>query len=194
MKFIFIIKMAKKYRRYYRGYGRASKKVFNKIASNYTKAKFDVSKRILVTTQYIRFESGASTIAISDILDASPDYNMYRQLYLSMKITGVAATVVPMVRTNNYTGAGSYVMGLLTDNDGDGFGNIVESDKSIMLDFQHVARRYWTFNGGSTGWLDIEKGEDFPGKFGVATTDLPTAGETYWSVKFTFYMLMKNKG
>ena len=95
---------------------------------------------------------------------------MYRQLYLSMKVTGVVASVVPMLKTSNYAGAGSYVMGLLTDNDGDGFANIVESDRSIMLDYQHVFRRYWTFHGGSTGWVDIEKGEEFPGKFGVATT------------------------
>lgn len=187
--------MAKKYRRYYRGYGRASKKVFNKIASNYTKVKFDVSKRILVSTQNIRWDNpNATTVSISTLIDLSPDYQMYRQLYLSMKVTGVAVVVVPMLRSNNYTGAGSYVMGLLTDNDGDNFGNIVESDKSIILDFQHVARRYWSFIGGSTGWINIEAGEDFPGKFGLAATDLPTAGETYWTVKFTFYMLMKNKG
>lgn len=187
--------MAKKYRRYYGRYGRASKKVFNKIASNYTKVKLDVSRRILVTAQNIRWDvPNAAIVPISDLIDASPDYNMYRQLYLSMKITGVAVVVVPMLRSGDYTGAGSFVMGLLTDNDGENFGNIVESDKSIMLDFQHVARRYWTFNGGSTGWVDIEKGEDFPGKFGLATNDLPTAGEAYWTVKFTFYMLMKNKG
>ena len=48
--------MVKKYRRYYARYGRASKKVFNKI-SNYTKVKLDVSRRILASSQYIRWDN-----------------------------------------------------------------------------------------------------------------------------------------
>lgn len=182
-------------KRYNRRYTRATKAAFNKIASNYTKVKLDVSRRILVTAQNIRWDvPNAAVVTLSELIDASPDYNMYRQLYLTMKITGVAVSVVPMIRSGDYAGAGSYVMGLLTDNDGGNFGNVVESDKSIMLDFQHIMRRYWSFYGGSTGWVDIEKGEDFPGKFGLAVNDLPTAGEAYWTVKFTFYILMKNKG
>lgn len=186
-------------KRYYRKksyyYKRASKAAFNKIASNYTKCKLDVSRRILLSSQYIRWDDpNNSLVALSELIAASPDYNMYRQLYLSFKITGVAVQVVPMLHTNNFVGTPSVVMGLLTDNDGNGFGNIVESDKSIILDFQNKFRRYWSFLGGSTGWLDIEKSELFPGKFGVAANDLPSAGEAYWTVKFTFYMLMKNKG
>ena len=181
----------KKWRRkkYYR------KKNFNKIASNYSKAKLDVSKRIMATTQGMRWDNpNATTVAISDLIDASPDYNMYRQLYMSFKLTGIAVNVTPMLRSNNFSTVGAICLGLLTDNDGDTFANVVESDKSIMLSFQNDKRRYWSFNGGSTGWVNIEAGETFPGKFGVATGDLPTAGDAYWAVKFTFYVTMKNKG
>lgn len=181
-------------RRYYRN-RRVSRRAFNKIASNYTKCKLDVSRRILLNSQAVRWDDpNNSVVAISELIDASPDYNMYRQLYLSFKITGCLVQVVPMLHTNNFAGIPSIVVGLLTDNDGDGFGNVVESDKSIMLDFQNNFRRYWSFLGGSTGWLDIEKAEEFPGKFGLAVSELPTAGEAYWTVKFTFYMLLKNKG
>lgn len=181
-------------RRYYRRFRRVSKRAFNKIASNYTKAKLDVSKRIFLGINGVHWENNATTITLGDLIDVSPDYNMYRQLYLSFKLTGIAASVVPMLHTVNLNGASSIVLGLLTDNDGDGFANIVESDKSIMLDYQNVHRRYWNMNGGSTGWVNIEAGEDFPGKFGVQVNDPPTAGEAVWTVKFTFYLLMKNKG
>lgn len=187
-------------KRYYRKknyyyYRRASKAAFNKIASNYSKAKLDVLKRILLSSEYIRWDNpNSTTVTLHDLINSSPDFQMYRQLYMSMKLTGVVAMVVPMIKTSAYAGIGSYALGLLTDNDGDNFANVVESDKSIILDFQHVGRRYWSFYGGSTGWLDIEKGELFPGKFGINATDLPTAGEAYWTVKFTFYLLMKNKG
>lgn len=182
-------------RRYYRRNRRVSRRAFNKIAANYTKAKLDVAKRIILNNQQIRWDNpNATTVSFSDLIDLSPDYNMYRQLYLSFKLTGVSVSVVPMLHTANFAGASSVVLGMLTDNDGDGFANVVESDKSILLDFQNPFRRYWSFTGGSTGWVNIEAGEDFPGKFGVQVNDLPTAGEAYWTVKFTFYLLMKNKG
>ena len=183
--------MVKRYRRRYR---RVSRRTFNKIASNYTKAKLDVSRRILLSANGVQWDNNARTITLGDLIDASPDYNMYRQLYLSFKLTGIVAAVVPMLHTSNLNGASSIVLGLLTDNDGDGFANVVESDKSIMLDYQNPYRRYWNMNGGSTGWVNIEAGEDFPGKFGVQVNDPPTAGEAVWTVKFTFYILMKNKG
>lgn len=173
---------------------RVTRRMFNRIAGNYTRARLDVSRRVMLSQNGVQWENNATTITLGDLIDTSPDYNMYRQLYLSFKLTGIAVSVVPMLHTANLNGASSIVLGLLTDNDGDGFANIVESDKSIMLDFQNHFRRYWNMNGGSTGWVNIEAGEDFPGKFGVQVNDAPQAGEAYWTVKFTFYLLMKNKG
>ena len=170
-----------------------SKKNFLRIASNYSRVKFDLSRRFLLSSQNFQFENASETLSIADILTACPDFQWYRQLYQSMKVTGVAATIVPMLSSSDFATDGSYTFALLTDTDGLGFGNVVEADKSIILDFDTTHRRYWSFGTGSTGWIGIEDSNLLPGKFGLAKTNLPSAGTMYWTVKFTVYVLLKVK-
>lgn len=190
MKFIFIIKMAK-YKRAKKWYG---KKNFNKIAKNYTKVRIDRSYRLLLTTQRINFaDVNANHIALQDAISTMPDYQMYRQLYHSMKLTGVAILAVPMIHSQNYAGMNTISLALMTNNDGINIGNVVESDRSLILNFQQSQRAYWSMHSGATGWIAVDDVNRLPGKIAAAVDDLPTAGEAYWVVKLSFWITFKNK-
>lgn len=186
--------MVKGQKKNYWSYRRYRKSQFNKVASNYTKVRFDKSYRILLSHLAINFaETNQPIISLTNMIQGSPDFQMYRQLYQSMKITGFALYVTPMLRSNNYAGMSTVALALQTDNDGNNVGNVVESDKSIILNFQTPSRAYWSMHSGSTGWIALDDLQRIPGKISVAVDDLPTGGEAYWVVKVSFWVLLKNK-
>ena len=186
--------MAKYKRRgYYRYYKR---KKFNNIAKNYAKARFDWATRIQLTSQYIRFsENTAAAITVYYILNNCPDYNSYKQLYQSFKITGLAVDISSQYNSDDLVYTGIYAFGLLTDADGGNLTSVVESDRSLILSpTGYAARRYWSMRGGSTGWLNTQcQQHELPGKFALAAQDFPNMGECYWTIKFSIYCLFKNK-
>ena len=176
--------------RYPRYYKRSN---FKKITSNYVSAKFDVSKRLLLSAEFFRFDDTGTAQNFTDLLTSAPDFQMYRQLYLSYKLQGFKLEVTPMLTSSDFVTNGSYTIGLLSDNDGVTFANITEADKSIQLNFNQIQKRYWSFKSGATGWIGVEESNLLPGKIGVGATNNATSGQAYWSVKFTFYILFKNK-
>ena len=113
-------------KRYY--YNRTSKASFNRIARNYAKARFDWCGRIQLTSQYIRFaENTAAAVTIFTILNSCPDFNSYKQLFQSFKITGVAVEITSQYNTDDLVYTGIYAFGLLTDADGGNLTHVVDN-------------------------------------------------------------------
>lgn len=193
IKDFFSFKMKKTYtgkKRYYY----YKRKTFNNAIRNYNRARFDKAYTIFMTSQGIKFDTGETTIDISKVLENSPDFQMYRQLYQSFKISGIALLIVFGLHSSTIGGIVSPTVSLLTASDGVNFGNTVEADRSIMLGFDGWSHRsYYNMHGGLTGWISLDDLADVKPKIGVAVSNNPTQGEAYWTMKVSIWCMFKNK-
>ena len=86
--------MAKKtYRRYYRRYFYNR----NKIMRNYFKAKLDTVQKVLWTGDGVKFITGGTSTnkPIPTLLQLCPDWESWRLLFHSFKLTGLSVEVAP---------------------------------------------------------------------------------------------------
>lgn len=171
------------------------RKRFLKAISNYNYGKFSCVYKLHLTTQYFRFTAGAVVaIPFTTILNQSPDFNIYKGLYQSFKICSLLIELVPnMCAPENIPDMqnGSLALSVMTATDGQGFANVVESDSSMIINFNEQ-RKYVKFPAGLTSWFPLVATAGDP-VIVVAHDGLPAAGEFFWSVKFTFYCMFKNK-
>ena len=84
--------MVKRYYRkyYYRKYNRA------KILRNYFKARLDTSMRAALDTAGFKFiENNATSRNLAQVLESCSDWNAFKQLFHTFKLTGVAMEAIP---------------------------------------------------------------------------------------------------
>lgn len=200
--------MAKKKTATKRKYKKCSKAQFNYIASHYHKTVLTCSFRIQYNSSVCKFVGvGVDNIAnIQDLLTSCADWNTYKTLFLSYKITGMSVEfspgpVIPAV-VNATTDTGvfpvtSYSMNavpavaLLSSTDAVDYAAIIESNKHALLSFTNKTKFYATFTGGIAGWFQTTSPNVQTGRLAVNTQSLPSGGEIFWQCVCNFYITYK---
>ena len=174
----------------------SKKKTFNYVSRNYNRARFDKVYSLLMTSQGMKFDNGEDSVGLFKVLEQSPDFQMYRQLYQSFKVTGVAICVVFGLRGSEaIAGPVAPAISFLTPSDGTNFGNVVEADRSIILGFDAFTHRaYWNLHAGLTGWMSLDNiATDLKQKIAASINANPSSGTAFWSVKVSVWCIFKNK-
>lgn len=180
--------MAKTYKRKYR-----KRYSINKLLRNYYKAKLDYLIRIKYQQSGVMFiEWNTNAKPLADLIAACKDWDYYKRLFHSFKLTGVSLEISPGVPQGNFVSNGALVLGLITSADPTDFSTVVDSTKSIVLSTTNTQRRYISFNGGQTGWSSTNLNAVIDGKLFCETDSLPESGVMVWGVKVSFYITFKN--
>ena len=185
------------------------KKYFSFVAYNYTKAKLSTSKRIDLTTQHCQFiGDNLEVLPVSTLIGECPDWNKYRDLYLSYRLTGIKieCTPCPIIvgAAVGQTTSGQFpyskvqfpsapAVGIIGAYDDSTYHGIVESDKHITLSFTNKTSRYFGLLGGVFGWDVTNAPNEQNYKIAVNVLGLPTLGEAIWNIDFHFYITFKSK-
>lgn len=179
----------RKYRRYYR-------KVKARILRNYFKGKLDTVQKVTWTGNGAFFVTGGqgTTRTLSDLLQLCGDWQYYRQIFHTYKVTGLAMELTPNPATRGdgtqFTGAAC--IGLLTTRDIANWTNVTESNMSVLLTASQIQRKYKSFYGGLAAWHGTDDTADLDGKFVIETDGNPSDGGTTYMFKVTFYITFKN--
>lgn len=185
-----------------------SKAAFNYIASHYYKAKLSTSLRIkLDTNECLFLPNNANTYKISELISQCPDWGAMKKMFQSYKLTGIAVTISPIptssqsVDVQTITGTfpvmyhnivSAPVFGIVTIYDDTSYNNIIESDKSIILNFTNTIRKYWPFRVAD--WVSsINTNQEAGPQFAVNVQGLNSNGESRWQVKIDFYITYRNR-
>lgn len=166
---------------------------FFKAIKNYHSTKISFCTKIDYVGSSIKIAiSGQSYVPIADGLAACPDWKSYSSIFNSFKLRGVKLTVSPHPQEPPFVG-GSPVIGILTNYDQNTFGDVCESNKSMIMPFTEPRKLYVSFNGSSTGWLGVERYTDLPGKIVSAISELSTTGKITWDLVVDFYVIYKTE-
>lgn len=187
---------------------KATKRQFNYIASHYHKTVLTTHFRIELTSNVVRFV-GAGTdnyISIQDLIMTCADWETYRKLFLSYKLTGISlefspAPITPaVVPTTTTTGTFPVAsqsiysvpaVALVAFHDDVDYKSIVESNKHCLLNFTNKSRLWIPLTGGIAGWFQTTSTNVLTGKLAVNVPQLPTAGSIFWQVVCNFYVTYK---
>lgn len=195
-------KAYKKRRRY------TSKAAFNYIASHYYKAKLSTTFRIRVNSESCMFlPNNDNKYPISELISTCPDWGAMKKMFQSYKLTGIAVTISPIpvaeqaVNVTTQTGTfpvmytnvvSAPAFGIVTIYDGTDYADIIESDKSLILNYTTTERKYWPFR--VTDWQSsINTNQEQGPRFAVNVQGLNTNGVTMWQIKCDFYILYRNR-
>lgn len=193
------------YRRKWRrkGYGFS----FKKAISRYHYTKLTYNNRISLTATAIKFVTGGNnTLAMYTMLEACPDWAMYKKLFLSYKVCGVAIVASPapaieeVITSTTQTGTFPVgqvffnsvpVIGLMAQGEGSDYKDIAESNKHLLLNYVNTSRTFWRLDGGITGWDGTQAANDQKANLSVNVDSLPTYGAKFWSLLVDFYVMFK---
>lgn len=187
---------------------KATKRQFNYIASHYYKAKLSTTIRIKLDTSACNFlPNNQATYRIADLISSCPDWGLLKKMFQSYKLTGIALTIVPIpvqdqslnVTTNTGTfpiAANAIVsapaIGILTTYDENSYAEIIESDKSLILNFRNTIRKYWPFK--VTDWQSsINTNQELGPVLAVNVQGVNTGGTAMWQIKCDFYITYRNR-
>lgn len=181
--------MAKKFfRKYYKKYNRKSSSFF-KAVSNYHYAKLSFNTLITYSGSNLHFDFNNNTkFDIGTGIRQCADWKPLCRFYLFYKLRGIAMIVNP--HPNNEFIGGSVVLGLLSSNDSETFGDCVEGDKSISLTFTQTMRKYISLKR-SGSWQPTDNDAQ-SGKFVLNASGQSSSGSFQWDVTFNFYILFKS--
>lgn len=181
---------------------------FYKAISNYHKTKLSCSYRIELNQVEIKWLGiGNNNIAtVTDLLNSCADWNTYKTLFLSYKLTGIKVTCSPTptiqkieaVQTDTgyfpvaaFACPATPALALLAVDDAVDYPAIVESNKHHLLSYQNKTSSYFSLTGGSVGWFETRNTTVQPGRFAVNIQQVATAGSCHWQVLFDFYIMFK---
>lgn len=172
---------------------RYARRRIQKVMRNYLKVRLDCIQTIQHTTEATHFrENNQTNRTLSALLELCNDWAMYRQLFHSFKLTGFAIQVTPLSTTADYASAASVILALQTSRDNNDFNSISEANTAIILTPYAPIRKYKSFNGGEFGWTSTDDLTLMDGIMRIGTNANASAGGAIWSVRFTFYITLKN--
>ena len=153
-----------------RRYKRYRRHNIGRLLRNYYKAKLDYLIRIKYQQSGVMFiEWSTNAKPIADLLNACKDWDYYKRLFHSFKVTGMALEISPGVPQGNFVSNGALVLGVITSGDPTDFNTVVDSTKSVVLSTTNTQRRYISFNGGQVGWSSTNLIGSIDGKLFVET-------------------------
>lgn len=194
----------KKGRRYYR---RRRKFAFYRAISNYHKTKLTYTTRLALTQNSCNFlAQNTNVMPLSYCLGAAPDWGLYKDLFLSYRLTGIAFAAIPCPIFPNTvvatTTTGQFpvqktnivsmpVVGLISFTDADTYAGIADSNKSMILNAYNTTRAYWSLQGGAVSWDCTNAPNEQSARFATNVEGLPSDGELRWAIKIDFYIIYK---
>lgn len=166
---------------------------FYRAIKNYHYTKITFVTKIDYTGNSIKIAISSQTyVPISDGLAACPDWKAFASIFNSFKCKGMKLTVSPHVTSQPFLG-GSPVIGVLTNFDQNTFGDVSESNKSMIMPYTEPKTLYVSFNGSSTGWIGVERYSDLPGKIVCAISELSASGIFTWDLMVDYYIMYKTE-
>ena len=201
-----MVKGKKTYKKNY--FKKATKAQFNYIASHYHKTVLTTQFRIEMNPQTIRFV-GAGTdnhADIQDLIRTCADYETYKKLFLSYKVTAlslefspapIVPAIVPSTTTTGtfpVTSSNMYsvpAFGFLAFTDAVDYQSIIESNKHCLLSFTNKNRMFIPLTGGIAGWFQTTSPNVLTGQLAVNVPQLPVSGSIFWQVVLNFYITYK---
>lgn len=178
--------------------GKYVKRKIQKVMRNYLKVKLDCVQTIQHSTDGTIFrENNQTSRTLAALLELCNDWGMYRQLFHSFRLTGVAFQVVPLSTSPNgqglpYTSLSTIVLALQTNRDNADFNSVSETNGSVLLTPYATVRKYKSFYGGEFGWTSTDDLTLMDGIFRIGTNGNASTGACVWSVRFSFYVTLKN--
>lgn len=170
-------------------YSRYKKININKIMRNYFKMRFDFVDRLGIDQSAFKFVSwNTNNKSIQSILNGCADWPKAAGLFHSFKLTGLAIEATPGVKASDYYGRGSPVLGLLTSSDVTDFNNLVEARTAMVLNYNEKTRKYYSFNGGETGWISTSDLSQLDGKVFAETNSLAEGGGDLYGLLSLVFM------
>lgn len=184
--------MKKTNRRYYRrnGYRR-----FKYLISSYHATKLTYVENIrLATNELIFVKNNSDRIRIGDIVALCPDFEAYKKIFLSFKVTGIKITVTPQIPLANFDMRHAVMLGVTAASDDQTSSAVAESNKSLILSPVQMVSKYFTLQGGIIGWQPTTPaGQTVAGGYiTVAADGNANGGGIIFSVVFDFYVMFKN--
>jgi hypothetical protein len=140
--------------------------------------------------KFLSWNSNAKEIGV--VLNGCADWPKAAGLFHSCKLTGVSISATPGVYGSDFYARGSPMVGLLTSNEQADFNTLADSSMALVLSYNETKRKYFSFNGGETGWLSTDMIADLNGRFYAETLSLAEQGNFVWTIKITFYVTFKN--
>lgn len=189
-----MVKYAKKktYSNYY------AKRNMLKVMRNYFKARLDTVQKVVWNTDGIHFvtTSQGTNRTLADLIQLCNDWDSWRTVFHSFKITGMAVEVnpaFPSISANQTPAyAGMAVLSFITSRDSSNWNTATESNFSFSLASLERQRKYKSFNGGINSWSGTDDLQDVDGQFTVQSDGNPTNAALVYMVKFSFYVTFKN--
>lgn len=186
------MKKVNNYKRYYRrnGYRR-----FKQIISHYHATRLSYVDNIRLATNELKFvKLDADRGRIGDIVAACPDFDSYKKLFLSFKVTGIKITVSPQYPLSNFDMRHGVVLGVTAASDDQTASAVAESNKSLILSPVQMVTKYFGLQGGIIGWQPTTPaGQTVGGGYiTVASDGFANSGGIIFSVLFDFYVMFKN--
>lgn len=165
---------------------------------NYFKARLDTIQKVVWNADGAHFATGTQSTnrQINDLLQLCNDWDSWRTVFHTFKITGLAVEIDPSFpsisagQTPAY--GGMAVLSLLTTRDTSNWNNASESNFSFNMTCLSKQRKYKSFNGGINAWTGTDDLQDIDGKFTVQSDGNPTNAALVYMVKFSFYVTFKN--
>ena len=198
--------MVKGKKKYY-GYRKWRKAAFYKAISNYHKTKLTFTDRIALITNQIAFLStNTNVLTLSGTVANAPDWNLYKDLFLSYRLTGIAFEAVPCPIFPNTVGVttetGRFpvqktnivsmpVVGLISLTDDLTYASIAESNKSVILNAYTTTRVYWNLRGGAVSWDCTNAPNEQSARIATNVAGLPSDGELRWNIRLDVYIIYK---
>lgn len=166
---------------------------FYRAIKNYHYTKITFVTKIDYIGNTIKIAISNQTYAnLADGLAACPDWKSFATIFNSFKCRGLKMTVSPHVSGPPFVG-GSPVIGVLTNYDQNTFGDVSESNKSMIMPYTEPKSLYVSFNGSSTGWIGVERYGDLPGKIVVAISESSSSGVFTWDLMVDYYIMYKTE-
>ena len=167
-----------------RNYWRRKKYMFYKAIKNYHYVKLQITDLVEYSGNKIIFISNNGNYAnISDILASCPDFKQYRDLYVSMRIRGIAVQVIPCCNIADFVGGTAFIA-LLASNENVDVASCQDSDHSLVMNPTQFCSMYWK---PSYPWSDSNDSSESYGKIGLAIGNQTQQGGMRWTVRFVLY-------
>lgn len=171
-----------------RRYWRRNAYSFLKAIRTYHYVKLSVTDMIEYAGSTIKFASNNGSYAsVSDILAGCPDFKIYRDLYVSLRVRSISVQVTPLCNMENFIGA-TAAIALLASNEPANISTCTDSDHSLVLNPNQFCSMYWKC---AYPWANSNDASESFGQIGLAIAGSTTQGAMRWTVKFTFYVMYK---
>lgn len=189
MKFIFIIKMAKKATK-----AKARKKFsFRKTIKTYGYERIVLNDTFRSTTNVSAFVGlNSSSINISSWLNNNPQWQAQAKRYFSWKLVGIRIEFYPSNASSTFSSTGNEFVTLCAVLDNGDANDYLKSKNCMVLNRTNNNIKYISMKGSQSGWMDTANVDDVAGAIRTGISGPIASGQMDYTVRIIFYCMFKN--